>query len=263
MTTASTSQVRLLIIGLVGLLFVSWSATIFLMGGVHANHSNQIDPFISYLISWIIMMTAMMLPAEIRFALVFHQFSSGSNKKKLADLSTWFFLVGYFLVWATFGAIAYWMDVEISRIGLDLLLSDQHKSVLAGAIIVVSGLYQLSSMKQSCLIHCTSPIPFFFRKWKPGVLTAVKLGIEHGVVCVGCCWGLMLILLALGSMDLFWMSVMGLIMFAEKIFAWMHWFTKPLGVGLIVLGVWIGFSPSTEYPFHLAPHLLHTGLLLV
>jgi predicted metal-binding membrane protein len=89
------------------------------------------------------------------------------------------------------------------------------------------------------------------------MLAAFRLGIEHGVVCVGCCWGLMLILLALGSMDLFWMSVMGLIMFFEKIFAWMHLFTKPLAVGLIVLGVWVGISPSTD-PFRLSPHSLHT-----
>lgn len=257
MTTASIAQSRLLIISLVGLLFVSWSAALFLMGGVHANLSNQIAPFIDYLISWLIMMTAMMLPAEIRFALVFQQFSSGSNKKNRVGLLTWFFLGGYFLVWAAFGAMTYLVEMGISKISLGLLLSDQHKSVLAGVIIVVSGLYQLSSMKQSCLIHCTSPILFFFRKWKPGVLAAVKLGIEHGVVCVGCCWGLMLILLALGSMDLFWMSVMGLIMFAEKIFAWMHWFTKPLAVGLIVLGVWIGISPYTEHSFRLVPHSLH------
>jgi len=128
MTTASKTHSRLLLISLVGVIFVSWSATLFLMGGVHSNISKPIAPFIGYLISWLIMMTAMMLPAEIRFALIFHQFTSSSAKKSQADILTWFFLGGYFFVWTAFGSMAYLVDLEISKISLGLLLSDNHKS---------------------------------------------------------------------------------------------------------------------------------------
>ena len=91
---------------------------------------------------------------------------------------------------------------------------DEEGPLVAGAVIAAAGLYQLTPLKSVCLRHCRSPLHFVLHGWRDGRAGAVRMGATHGLYCVGCCWGLMLALFALGVMSLFWMAVVAAVIFA-------------------------------------------------
>lgn len=256
MNAAVITHSRALTIGLISAIFAGWTVTLFGMDTLHVSLGKQGNPLAGYLISWIVMLTAMMLPAEMRFVAAFHQFSAASARQRNTALTACCFVGGYFLIWSLFGVAAYLADEKIAKPASTLILPYVQKSTLAGLAIIAAGFYQLSPLKEACLNHCVSPLSFFYRKWQPGVLAAVRLGIEHGAICVGCCWGLMLVMLVMGCMDLFWMSAVGLVMFAEKIFSSMRWFSKPVAIALVLLGLWLAFAPQNG-GFHSPSQHLH------
>src|SRR6202035_5311743 len=89
--------------------------------------------------------------------------------------------------------------------------------LIAGGAIVAAGLYQLTPIKRVCLRHCRSPMHYVLGGWRDGTGGALRMGLEHGAYCVGCCWGLMLILFAIGVMSIVWMLVVAGLIFAEKV----------------------------------------------
>jgi len=86
---------------------------------------------------------------------------------------------------------------------------------------------------------------FLFHGWHEGKLGALRMGVEHGLYCVGCCWGLMVVLFALGVMSLFWMAVIAGVIFAEKVIPYGMRLTKALAVAFVALGIWIAVAPSS------------------
>jgi predicted metal-binding membrane protein len=247
---------------LVGAIFVTWVATVRLMGGMDAGPGTPLGGFGGFVATWLIMMAAMMLPSEMRFVLFFAQFSRDTNTEARSSAQTWLFVSGYLLTWTVYGVLAYGLDWAVRASALDFCAWDQYGPVLAGGIIIAAGVYQLSPLKQACLRHCISPLSFFLRRWRSGSFGALRMGIEHGVLCIGCCWGLMLVLFAVGVMSLFWMSLLAAVMFAEKVLPWGAQLTKPLAVTLLALGVWVAVAPDTV-PFLTQPdaapahHLRH------
>ena len=105
-------------------------------------------------------------------------------------------------------------------------------------MIVLAGIYELTPLKQQLLRRCRSP-------HDRGERGALGAGVENGLYCVGCCLGLMAVLFALGVMSVVWMVVIAAVIFVEKIFASGPRLTRVVGIGLIVLGLWVGVSPST------------------
>ena len=233
---------------LTGVIFFTWIITARLMGGMDAGPGTPLGGFSWFLVTWIIMMTAMMLPSEMRFTLVFAQFSRQAQEegnKGDNGVQTWLFVSGYLLTWTIYGVLAYGLDWGFRLVAPDFCTWDQYGSMIAGGVIVAAGVYQLSSLKQACLRHCISPLSFFMQRWRSGSLGALRMGIEHGMLCIGCCWGLMLVLFALGVMSLFWMSLLAVVMFAEKVLPWGEQLTKPLAAALLALGLWVAASPGT------------------
>jgi len=247
--------------GVTGTTFVTWIVTARLMGGMDAGPGTPLGGFFWFLTTWIIMMTAMMLPSEMRFALVFSQFARDASNEENSTGLTWFFLSGYLLVWTSYGVLAYILDWAIRTLAPDFLAWDRQGPLFAGIVIIVAGLYQLTPLKQACLRHCISPVSFFTQRWRPGAVGALYLGIVHGIHCVGCCWGLMLVVFALGVMSLLWMSMLAVLMFAEKVLPWGTRITKPLAVGLVILGFWVVAAPETvpglTHPSSGAPRMHH------
>jgi predicted metal-binding membrane protein len=230
---------------LTGVIFITWIVTARLMDGMDAGPGTPLGGFLWFLTTWIIMMTAMMLPSELRFALVFSQFAHDEQNEENNARLTGLFLSGYLLTWTAYGVLAYVMDLGIRSLAPDFFAWDRQGSLVAGAVIIAAGVYQLTPLKQACLRHCISPMSFFLRRWRSGSLGSLRMGIEHGVLCIGCCWGLMLVLFALGIMSLFWMSMLAALMFAEKVLPWGARLTKPLAVGLVILGLWVAVAPET------------------
>jgi predicted metal-binding membrane protein len=111
-------------------------------------------------------------------------------------------------------------------------------NTIHGIVLIISGIYQFSSLKTRCLGYCESPISFFMRRWRKGKLGAVMMGAYHGIYCLGCCWPYFLLMVALGWMNVLWMGLFAAIIFAEKI--WSKgglWIAKITGIGFITIGI--------------------------
>ncbi|MCC7107152.1 MAG: DUF2182 domain-containing protein [Chloroflexi bacterium] len=166
---------------------------------------------------WTSMMAAMMLPAAAPMILTFGTVYRRKREQGHVFVPTWVFGAGYLLVWTAFGVCAY----VLGMLGRDLaqgtpLVGGLGPRVAALAMLAAA-IYQLTPLKQHCLAHCRSPIAFVMHHWRHGVGGALRMGAEHGVYCVGCCWVLFLLLVAVGLASLPWMGLITLIVFAEKI----------------------------------------------
>jgi predicted metal-binding membrane protein len=148
-------------------------------------------------------------------------------------------LIGYLGVWALFGLAAF----AAAWAGGRLAQHDARAALYAAsAILLVGGSYQLTPLKDACLKRCRSPIAtlLHFAEYK-GRLRDLRVGITHGGSCLGCCWGLMMVLVAVGVMDVAWMAGLAAVIFLEKVWRW----GKPLGVAFgIALIVLAFFVPS-------------------
>src|SRR4029453_3860964 len=110
--------------------------------------------------------------------------------------------------------------------------------------IVAAGLYQLTPIKDVCLRHCRTPLHFIFGGWRAGKLGALRMGGEHGLYCVGCCWGLMIALFSLGVMSLGWMAAIAGVIFAEKVLPFGVGVTRAVAIAFVVLGIWMALAPG-------------------
>jgi predicted metal-binding membrane protein len=110
---------------------------------------------------------------------------------------------------------------------------------------VAAGIYQLTPVKDVCLRHCRTPMHFLLHGWHEGSTGALRMGGEHGLYCVGCCWGLMVVLFTVGVMSLVWMAVIAGVIFAEKVIPYGTRLTKVLAVAFVALGIWIALAPSS------------------
>jgi len=159
------------------------------------------------------------------------------------------FLSSYLAIWALTGISLFigWsvvLDALLLQPGMNN--SQQMKpeerqisiNTIHGIVLIISGIYQFSSLKTRCLGYCESPLSFFMRRWRKGKLGAVMMGAYHGIYCLGCCWPYFLLMVALGWMNVLWMGLFATIIFAEKI--WSKgglWIAKITGIGFIIIGI--------------------------
>jgi predicted metal-binding membrane protein len=108
---------------------------------------------------------------------------------------------------------------------------------VGGAILLIAGAYQLTSLKAACLAHCQSPLGFLMAHWRDGSLGAFRMGARHGLYCLGCCWALMLVLFVVGVMNLAWIAALAAFVFVEKLGIAPRAVSRAAGVVLIVAGV--------------------------
>jgi len=116
---------------------------------------------------------------------------------------------------------------------------------VAGAAVAAAGAYELTPLKRACLRHCRSPLSFVLHRWRAGRVGAFVMGLEHGAWCLGCCVGLMLVLVVLGVMSVTWMAVVAAIIFAEKVLPGGQRMTVAVAVCLIGMGAWIASAPDS------------------
>ena len=156
------------------------------------------------------------------------------------SLKMFLFIGSYLSVWALTGiALLIGWSVTMSYILTEPLKSTQNlMGIIFGVILLISGLYQFSPLKSKCLGYCESPLGFFMRRWKGGVVGAVMMGTYHGLYCLGCCWPYFLLMVALGWMNVLWMALFAAIIFGEKV--WIRggrWVARGAGIGFLILGV--------------------------
>jgi predicted metal-binding membrane protein len=230
---------------LVGLALVAWVVTVQRMDGMDAGPGTDLGALGWFLGLWVTMMAAMMFPSAAPMASVVARVAAGpAARASRAVGATVAFLAGYLAVWTAAGVAAYGAYRAIDAAGPDALAWDSQGPLVGGAAIAAAGAYQLTPLKRACLRHCRSPLAFVLHRWRRGGAGAAVMGLEHGAWCLGCCAGLMLVLLVLGVMSLVWMAIVAAVIFVEKVLPFGRGASLAVAVALIGLGVWVAAAPS-------------------
>lgn len=192
-----------------------------------------------FLIAWLAMMVAMMFPAVTP---VVKLYARASEQHRVAP--TPYFVLGYLAVWTLFGVPAYfaWRALEVP-----LADGAAWARRVAGGSLIVAGVWQLAPLKEICLRHCRSPMSFFLRYGgrigRP--LGAVRMGASHGLFCVGCCWAMFAVLVAIGTMNITWMLILTVLIVVEKSSRHGKLAASLAGVGFLCLGAVVMVAPGT------------------
>jgi predicted metal-binding membrane protein len=182
---------------------------------------------------WVVMMTAMMLPTAAPMVLTFATVSLRQSSRR-PRLATALFIGGYLLAWGVFDAAATTLQIGIAPDPCARLVDARPR--LAGALLVMAGVYQLTPLKSACLRGCQSPLGFLLTHWRGGTFDPLRMGLLHGALCVGCCWALMGLMFVVGTMSLFWMAGLTVLILAEKLAAGLPWVWRGAGVLLVGAG---------------------------
>jgi predicted metal-binding membrane protein len=183
---------------------------------------------------WVVMMAAMMLPSAVPAILAFSHFSS---KRAGRRSPTAFFVGGYLVTWTLYGLLAYIVYRVLRDAAPNLLAWDRAGRYVAAAALLFAGVYELTPLKHACLRRCRGALAVIGR-WRDGASGAAEMGVRHGLDCVGCCWGLMLALFALGVMSLTWMATVALAIAAEKLLPHPQRVVAAIAVLAVALGAW-------------------------
>jgi predicted metal-binding membrane protein len=165
---------------------------------------------------WVAMMVAVMFPTAAPMVLVFGQVHASRGRREQPFVPTWAFVSAYLLVWALAGALAYVGALTAERLAAQSPWIVANAGRLGGLVLVVAGLYQLSPLKERCLEKCRSPLAFVTSSWREGYRGAFRMGLEHGLYCLGCCWLLFVILFPLGMLNIAALAALTLLIFAEN-----------------------------------------------
>jgi predicted metal-binding membrane protein len=238
-----------LISGLVVLAAVAWAMTGDRMDGMDAGPGTDLGGFGFWVTAWVVMMAAMMFPSIAPMVIMHARIEEGKRKqgRPTEAGATAMFVGGYLLTWAAAGLLGYAIIEGVRELDLGFLAWDSAGPYLAGGVILAAALYQLTPLKDVCLRHCRSPMGFLLSHWKPGRIGSLRMGIEHGGWCVGCCWGLMAALFALGVMSVGWMVLVAAMIAAEKLLPWKAVANRGIAVLLVVLGLAVAFA-SEDVP---------------
>ncbi|RNF86254.1 DUF2182 domain-containing protein [Lysobacter psychrotolerans] len=188
---------------------------------------------------WWAMMIAMMTPSAAPTILLYarvhrHAQTQGQMATRPATAA---FVAGYFLIWLAFSIAATAVHQALESAGVvSAMTMGSQVQWLSGTALIVTGLYQLSPLKNACLSHCRAPAEFLSRHWRPGPRGAIRLGVVHGAYCIGCCWMLMVLLFVGGVMNLAWIAALSLLVLAEKVLAKGRWVGYCAGVVLMAWG---------------------------
>lgn len=163
--------------------------------------------------AWAAMVVAMMLPTMVPLLRVFRAAAVGQERPGAAVTAV---VGGYVLVWMAFGVLAFAFDLGLHAAIDSSRALQSAEWALGGATLALAGIFQFSQLKDSCLRQCRHPAAFLLRYYQRGVDGGLRLGMRHGVFCVGCCWALMLVMFAVGVANLVWMALLTAVMVLEK-----------------------------------------------
>jgi predicted metal-binding membrane protein len=186
-----------------------------------------------FVTGWTLMTVAMMLPTSFPLLVLFHRIV---RDRVTAAWLVLLLVLGYLASWLLCGFLLQFMNwllqAEITR-----FVWRANAAWVSGAVILtIAGLYQFSSLKYACLDKCRSPLSFLTSRWRGGneSAQALRIGVEHGLFCVGCCWSLMLLMFLVGTGSLAWMLLLGAVMALEKNFPWGRRLSPPIGMLLFI-----------------------------
>jgi predicted metal-binding membrane protein len=230
-------------VGLIVLLFalagVAWWFTVDRMRGMDEGPGTSLGTLGWFVGVWVVMMAAMMFPSVSPTVALYSRMTR--SREPLAPLV---FAGGYLLTWTAAGLLAFGISDLGGGVLGDELSWNRAGRWVAGGILVVAALYELTPLKDVCLAKCRSPLGFLLGSWRGGLSGALGMGTRHGAWCVGCCWALMAALFALGVMSIAWMAFVAALIAAEKMLPWGRVVTLGTAAILLVLGVLLIADPG-------------------
>jgi predicted metal-binding membrane protein len=223
-------------LALVGLLLVlaglAWWSTADRMAGMDAGPGTDLGALGWFLGVWVVMMAAMMFPSLAPTAALYSRMS-----RRQSTVRPLLFSASYLVVWGAAGLLAYGLfRLGRSALGAEMAWSSAGRWV-AGGVLAFAAVYELTPLKNACLAKCRSPLGFLLGSWRDGNRGAVAMGARHAGWCLGCCWGLMAALFALGVMSVTWMALVAALIALEKTLPWRRVVTWGTAALLLVLAV--------------------------
>ena len=196
------------------------------------------DFFMLYFM-WLTMMIAMMIPTVVPMVTMFTTVNQSKKLKQQPHAPVSLFIVGYLLAWGFFCVVACIVQWLLHENGMLNPMMESRSHLLSAVILIIAGLYQFSPLKDVCLNQCRTPLGFIMTAWREGYIGALKMGFHHGIFCVGCCWALMLILFAVGVMNMLWVILITVFVLLEKVLpVSANLMGKITGAGLVSWGVY-------------------------
>jgi predicted metal-binding membrane protein len=192
---------------------------------------------------WAVMMVGMMVPSAAPMILIYAAVARQAQRHGTPIAPTGAFTAGYLAMWTVFSLLATVAQWQLDRAALLSPMLVASSPRVGAGLLVAAGAYQWLPVKNSCLTHCRSPFHFLSGRWRPGMVGAFRMGIEHGAFCIGCCWALMLLLFFGGVMNLAWIGAITLFVLLEKVLPLGDWGGKVTGLAMVLLGAVMLASP--------------------
>jgi predicted metal-binding membrane protein len=184
---------------------------------------------------WFGMMAAMMAPAAWPWVRAYHRFGGGA---RAADAgATVRFASGYLLAWLAYAIAAALLQRALQLTALMPPFADAVIPRVGAVIFLIAGVYQFAPLKRACLTHCRTPLGYFLTRWDDGPMGAFRMGLHHGLFCVGCCWALMATAFAVGVMNVWWMAALALLALAEQVAPQGQTLRRALGAAFLLAGL--------------------------
>ena len=210
-----------------------------------ANSPWQPIEFAYVFVMWAVMMIGMMTPSAAPIILVYARVGRKASESRPFASTAWFAL-GYLLAWIAFSLVATSAQWALERAALLTPMMASASKTVAAILLILAGLYQWTPLKDVCLRQCQAPLGFILSRggFQGAATSSLMLGFRHGVYCIGCCWALMVLLFALGVMNLFWIAALAILVLLEKVMPSGRVIARIAGIASFAGGVWMLFQPS-------------------
>jgi predicted metal-binding membrane protein len=223
---------------------VSWALLIWqagMMNGMGLTMGMGIGLFLAI---WVVMMVAMMFPATAPMNLAFARVQCERGSFGRAVVPPWIFVGAYLLIWTLFGVLAYLGANAASELARTVPWLLMNATRIVGGILVLAGIYQFTPLKRVCLAKCCMRQQFLLDGWRDGRVGAFRLGLSHGLYCLGANWLLFVLLFPLGLMNIAAMAVLTVVICAEKVFSQAERIAWIAGLALILYGTLVIVVPA-------------------
>lgn len=197
--------------------------------------------FLLVLAMWSVMMIGMMMPAVSPMILLYARVARSAAAQGSAFAPAFWFALGYLLAWSLFSLVATSAQWALEQALLLTPMMALATPKIGGAFLIGAGIYQWLPIKASCLAHCRAPMQFVQSRggFKPGAGHSVRLGLLHGLYCIGCCWALMALLFVGGVMNLIWIAGLAALVFLEQVAPQGRWISRIAGIGMGIAGAFL------------------------
>jgi predicted metal-binding membrane protein len=190
---------------------------------------------------WTVMMVAMMTPSVASMVLIYARVGRQTRAQGMPFAPATWFAGGYLCAWAVFSLVAAFAQYELERrmvLSPAMRLADKY---IAGAVLVLAGLYQWTPLKDVCLANCRAPFSFIQQHggFQPAAAGSLRLGLQHGMYCIGCCWFIMALLFVGGVMNIAWIVLLAAVVIGEKLLPEGRFLARGIGFAAMAAGIWM------------------------